>query len=83
MVIIIIREVIPDLHFNVTKLGIPFPTPSFNDNEDVNKNSKKGISLDWQNKTLQTQHAFLYISLPSLHDYDVKIPNFTLFLWRM
>ena len=22
--------------------------------------------------------AFLYISLPSLHDYDVKMPNFTL-----
>ena len=21
------------------------------------------------------QHAFLYISLPSLHDYDVKMPN--------
>ena len=50
MVIIIIRKVIPDLHFNVTKLGIPFPTPSFNDNGDVNKNSKKGIGLDWQNK---------------------------------
>ena len=23
------------------------------------------------------RHTFLYISLPSLHDYDVKIPNFT------
>ena len=22
-------------------------------------------------------HAFLYISLPPLHDYDVKMPNFT------
>ena len=22
-------------------------------------------------------HAFLSISLPSLHDYDVKLPNFT------
>ena len=21
-------------------------------------------------------HAFLYISLPSLHDYNVKMPNF-------
>ena len=21
-------------------------------------------------------HAFLYISLPSLHDYDEKMPNF-------
>ena len=22
-------------------------------------------------------HAFLYVSFPSLHDYDVKMPNFT------
>ena len=26
---------------------------------------------------LCTRSGFLYISLPSLHDYDVKIPNFT------
>ena len=26
---------------------------------------------------LCTSHAFLYISLPSLHDYAVKLPNFT------
>ena len=26
--------------------------------------------------TLQVHHAFLYISLPSLHDYEVKMPNF-------
>ena len=24
-------------------------------------------------------HAFLYISLPSLHDYDMKLPNFTFY----
>ena len=24
-------------------------------------------------------HAFLYISLPILHDYDVKMPNFTFY----
>ena len=24
-------------------------------------------------------HAFLYVSLPSLHDYDVKLPNFTFY----
>ena len=28
--------------------------------------------------TLHVHHAFLYISLPSVHDYDVKMPNFTL-----
>ena len=27
---------------------------------------------------LHVYHAFLYISLPSLHDYDVKMPNFTM-----
>ena len=28
--------------------------------------------------TLHVHHAFLHISLPSLHDYNVKLPNFTL-----
>ena len=27
--------------------------------------------------TLHVHQAFVYISLPSLHDYDVKMPNFT------
>ena len=27
--------------------------------------------------TLHVHHPFLYISLPSLHDYNVKMPNFT------
>ena len=27
--------------------------------------------------TLRVHHAFLYISLLSLHDYNVKMPNFT------
>ena len=39
---------------------------------------QKAIGLDWQNKQLCTCITpFLYISLPSLQDYDVKIPNFT------
>jgi len=28
---------------------------------------------------LHVQHAFLYISLPSLLDYDVKLPHFTFY----
>ena len=28
--------------------------------------------------TLNVHHAFLYISLLSLHNYDVKMPNFTI-----
>ena len=31
--------------------------------------------------TLHVHHAFLYISLPSLHNYDVKWPNF-IFTWE-
>ena len=27
----------------------------------------------------ERHHAFLYISFPSLHDYDVKMPNFTMY----
>ena len=26
--------------------------------------------------TLHVRHAFLYISLPSLHNYNVKVPKF-------
>ena len=32
--------------------------------------------------TLHVHHAFLYISLPSLHNSDVKLPNFTFFRGR-
>ena len=42
-----------------------------------NKNGKKAICLDWQKKTtttaLHVHHSFLYVSLPSLHNYDVKL----------
>ena len=30
-------------------------------------------------KILHVHHAFLHVSLPSLHDYGVKMPNFTLY----
>ena len=43
---------------------------------DGNENGKNPVGLDWQTTTLHVHHAFLYISLPSLHDYDVKVPNF-------
>ena len=42
-----------------------------------NKNGKKAICLDLQKKTtttaLHVHHSFLYVSLPSLHNYDVKL----------
>ena len=32
--------------------------------------------------TLHVHHAILYISLPSLHYYNVKVFNFTFFRWQ-
>ena len=37
--------------------------------------SKKG--LDKQNNNFYVHHACSYIPLPSLHDYDLKVPNFS------
>ena len=42
---------------------------------------KKG--LDWQKSSLHAHHAFLYISLPLLHDRDMKLPNSTRPLYRV
>ena len=55
-----------------------------NDDDDSNKNgkkkTKKNISLRLAKQQLCTcMHDvfFLCISLPSLQDYDLKLPNFT------
>ena len=45
-----------------------------NDDGDVNENGKKAIGLDQQNNNCARASRF---SLPSLHDYDVKMPSFT------
>ena len=45
---------------------------------DGSENGRKAIGLISKTTTLHVQHTFLYISLPSLHDYDMKMPNFTL-----
>ena len=59
-------------------MGITFSRGSLsNDDGNINENSKKAIGLDWQNNNFACDHPVLYISLPSLHDYDVKMPNFT------
>ena len=47
------------------------------DDGDGNGNITKAIGLISKTKILHVHHAFLYISLPSMHDYDVKMPNFT------
>ena len=48
------------------------------DNGDVNGNATKAIGLISQTTILHMHHAFFYISLLSLHDYDAKMPNFTM-----
>ena len=48
-----------------------------NDDANGNENGKKAIGLISKTTTLQVHHAFLYISLPSLPDYNVKVPEFT------
>ena len=42
---------------------------------EVNGNVKKAIGLMSKTTTLHVHHAFLYISLQSLHNYDVKWKN--------
>ena len=42
------------------------------DDVDGNENFKKAIGLMSKATISHVQHAFLYISLPLRHDYDVK-----------
>ena len=44
-----------------------------NDDGDGKEDVKKAIALLRKTTILHVHHAFLYMSLPSLHDYDVKI----------
>ena len=50
-----------------------------NDDGDGNENDKRAIGLDWQNNNFARASRLLYISLPSLHDYDVELLNFTFY----
>ena len=47
---------------------------------DGNENVKKAIGLLSKTTSLHVHHAFLYISLLLLHDYDVKMPSFTSYI---
>ena len=51
---------------------------SLRNDDDGNENSKKSNRFRQAKQQLCTcVTLFLYISLPSLHDYNVKLPNFT------
>ena len=49
------------------------------DDGDGNGNATKAIGLISKTTILHVHQAFLCISLPSLHDYEMKMPNFTMF----
>ena len=50
-----------------------------NDDGDGNKNVKTAIGLLSKTTSWHVHHAFLYISLPLLRDYGVKMPDFTFY----
>ena len=43
---------------------------------DGKEDVKKAIGLSRKTTTLHVHHAFLFISLLSLRDFDVTMPNF-------
>ena len=47
------------------------------DDGDANKNGKKAKGLRSKTTPQHVHHAFLYTSLPSLHNYGLELPNFT------
>ena len=72
-----------DTHRNFTRQNKIEAVGSLgNDDGDGNEKGKNAIGLDWQKKKktiLRAHHAFLCISLTSLHDYDVQLPEFHVF----
>ena len=52
-----------------------------NHDSDGNGNVKKAIGLMSKTTSLHVHHVFLYISLLSLNNYDVKWPNLK-FTWE-
>ena len=49
------------------------------DDSDGKDNSKTAIGLLSKTTSLHVDRAFLSISLPLLHDYDVIMPNFSFY----
>ena len=63
-----------------SKRGLWLPvTPHLQATTTATASRKVKMQKVWISKTttLHVHHAFLYFSLPSLHDYNVKVPNFT------
>jgi len=61
------------------RLSLRLVGTSRSDDGDGNENVKIATRLITKTIIFHVHHAFLNISLPSLHDYDVKMPNFTFY----
>ena len=64
----------------VTMVALVLDDNKTNDDGDSKENGKKQYVNFKTNNYLtffHVHHAILYISLPSLHHYDMKLPNFT------
>ena len=48
-----------------------------NEDGEGKENGKEVIGFYSKTTTLQVNHAILYISFPTLHLCDMKLPNFT------
>ena len=51
-----------------------------NDDEDINESGKNAIGLISKTTILHMHQAFLYISLLSMHGYNVEVPIFSSFV---
>ena len=51
-----------------------------NDDEDLNESGKNAIGLISKTTILHMHQAFLYISLLSMHGYNVEVPIFSSFV---
>ena len=64
---------------HVLKLSVREMSVESFSNGNGNENVKKAIGLWSKTTSLHMHHPFLYISLPLLRDYDVKMPSFTFY----
>ena len=62
---------------HVTTVALFLDNNKTDDDGDGKENGKQIKCLYLQTTTLHLNHAILNISLPSLHHYDMKLPNFT------
>ena len=63
--------------FTLSFFSIHFLSTTFTHTHNHDPRHLAGSAWQGKTTTVHVHHAFLYISLPSLHNYHVKMPNFT------